>query len=234
MPRKSAAPKQPNTLPDQPIAPTEGKRVLDWDAIGRDYRTGIKTLRQIASEHGITHGAVNKHAKNEGWVRDLKPKIQAEADELVSRAAVSNEVSKEDKVSERAVIEANAEIQYRIRMSHRKGLSKLCAVKETLLAHIESVAVNLDDLGDIVEMMRNPDDKGQDKANDRLRKAMERSTVIDDLKKLAEIDEKIRKGEREAFSITDAPGSDTPEDAFGKFLSALSARGSRLPMGSGQ
>ncbi len=32
----------------------------DWEAIELDYRAGIKTLRQIAGEHGITHDAVNK------------------------------------------------------------------------------------------------------------------------------------------------------------------------------
>lgn len=229
MPRKSAAPKQPKTN-----IPETTPHIINWDGVEIQYRCGIRSLKDIGKEFGVSDAGIIKKAKKEGWTRDLTARINAKADAKVSAAAVSKIVSVEKAANEQTIVEANAEIQYRIRMSHRKGLSKLCAVKETLLAHIESVAVNLDDLGDIVEMMRNPDDKGQDKANDRLRKAMERSTVIDDLKKLAEIDEKIRKGEREAFSITDAPGSDTPEDAFGKFLSALSARGSRLPMGSGQ
>lgn len=41
----------------------------DWEIIERDYRAGIKTLRQIAVDHGITHGAVNKRAKRDGWTR---------------------------------------------------------------------------------------------------------------------------------------------------------------------
>ncbi len=46
---------------------------------------------------------------------------------------------------------------------------------------------------------RHPDENGVDRANDALRKAMSRSALVDDLKKLADVDEKVRKGEREAF-----------------------------------
>ena len=46
-------------------------RIIDWERIELDYRAGIKTLRQIAEEHGITHGAVNKRAARDGWQRDL-------------------------------------------------------------------------------------------------------------------------------------------------------------------
>jgi hypothetical protein len=51
----------------------------DWDRIELDYRAGIKTLREIADEQGITHGAINKRAKRDGWVRDLSAKIRAKA-----------------------------------------------------------------------------------------------------------------------------------------------------------
>jgi hypothetical protein len=79
-------------------------------------------------------------------------------------------------------------------------------------------------------MVRNPDDNGVDRANDALRKAMSRSGLIDDLKKLAEVDERVRKGEREAFSIDDSTQK-TPTDELTDFLNSLSARGSRLPVG---
>lgn len=47
----------------------------DWDLVEIAYRAGIKTLRQIADEHGVTHGAVNKRAKTRGWTREsgVKP-----------------------------------------------------------------------------------------------------------------------------------------------------------------
>ena len=48
-----------------------GEVAPDWERIELDYRAGIKTLRQIADENGISHGAINKRAKRDGWERDL-------------------------------------------------------------------------------------------------------------------------------------------------------------------
>lgn len=183
----------------------------NWIQIEVDYRAGIKTLRQIADEQGISHGAINKRAKRDEWTRDIAAKIQAKAEDKVSRAAVSSEVSKKLADTEQVVIEANAELQYRIRMGHRQGLARLRNVKDQLLDHVETVVRNLPELDQIVDMLRKEDEKGIDKANDAMRRAMDRSTVIEDLKKLAEIDERVRKGECLAFNIPmDGSEADTP------------------------
>lgn len=67
---------------------TTTRKIVDWEAVERDYRTGIKTLRAMAQEHGITHGAINKRARRDGWergalVRGKSPvKIEKEVDPL--------------------------------------------------------------------------------------------------------------------------------------------------------
>ena len=70
------------------------KKKIDWERIEVDYRAGIKTLRDIAAEHDISHVSVNKRAKRDGWVRDLTAKIQAKAAELVTRSMVTNSGTK--------------------------------------------------------------------------------------------------------------------------------------------
>ena len=82
------------------------------------------------------------------------------------------------------------------------------------------------DLAEIIEMVRNPDDNGIDRANDALRKAMSRSALVDDLKKLADVDEKVRKGEREAFGVDDdgKPDRKGLEEEATAELQALRAR----------
>lgn len=102
-PKKGAKPPAP-----PPPAPSSRPQV-DWDAVERDYRAGVKTLRQMADEHGISHVAINKRAKRDGWSRDLAAKIQAKADELVTKNAVTKPVTVETKVSERDIVEANAD-----------------------------------------------------------------------------------------------------------------------------
>lgn len=67
----------------------------DWEAIESACRAGLMSIREIASQHGITHGAINKRAKRDGWERDLKAKVKAKADALVSKCEVSKQVSTE-------------------------------------------------------------------------------------------------------------------------------------------
>jgi hypothetical protein len=47
------------------------KKRVDWELIEKDYRAGIKTLRQIGDSHGVTHAAVNKRAKKHCWERNV-------------------------------------------------------------------------------------------------------------------------------------------------------------------
>ena len=65
----------------------------DWEAIERAYRAGLLSIREIASAQCITHGAINKRAKRDGWERDLKAKIKAKADALVSKRTVSTKTA---------------------------------------------------------------------------------------------------------------------------------------------
>ncbi len=96
----------------------------DWEAIESAYRAGLMSIREIASQHGITHGAINKRAKRDGWERDLKAKIKAKADALVSKREVSKQVSTETATNERILIEANAEVIANVRMEHRGDIRR--------------------------------------------------------------------------------------------------------------
>lgn len=42
----------------------------DWLIIETAYRAGKRSLRDIASDQGISEGAIRKRAKKQGWVRD--------------------------------------------------------------------------------------------------------------------------------------------------------------------
>lgn len=125
-----------------------------------------------------------------------------------------------------ATVQAAAEVNTRVILGHRTGLLALTNVKRTLLNQIEQAAANMTDLAEIIEMVRNSDDHGIDRANDALKKAMGRSALVDDLKKLADVDEKVRKGEREAFGLHDdgKPDRHGLEEAATAELQALRAR----------
>ena len=44
------------------------KKVIDWEKIELDYRSGVKSLREIASEQGVSDTAIRKRAKRDNWL----------------------------------------------------------------------------------------------------------------------------------------------------------------------
>lgn len=88
----------------------EAKKQVDWELVEKDYRAGIKTLRQIAEERGVSHTAIQKKAKQFGWVRDLSEKIQQKAKDKVAKLEVAKTVSKEKQLSDAETVEAYSDI----------------------------------------------------------------------------------------------------------------------------
>ena len=183
-------------------AAAPGRRRVDWEAVERDYRTGKFTLRELAEKNKVSHQAISKKADKLGWTQDLAVAIKQATNAKVVADLVDKEVAKGGQAVANTVLAA-AEVNTRVILGHRTGLQAITNVKRTLLNQIEQAAANMTDLAEIIEMVRNPDDNGIDRANDALRKAMSRSALVDDLKKLADVDEKVRKGEREAFGLDD-------------------------------
>lgn len=183
------------------------KPKTDWEAVERDYRTGQFTQRELAEKYGVVHGAVGKKIRDNGWQKDLGEEIRQATSARLVNDLVANEVAKSSQ-EVASVIDVAVDVNVRVITGHRIGLSRITRVKELLLNQVEQQAANLPELSEIIEIVRSPDENGRDRANDMLRAAMERSTLVDDLKKLAEIDERVRKGEREAFSLNTAPPDD--------------------------
>jgi len=168
--------------------PDSDKPTAHWPTIEADYRAGVKSVRQIAREHGLSETAIRKRAKSEGWARDLSAAIQAKADELVRNEAVRTEVRNANRIPDKVVVDANANAVYRVQMAHRAGLGKLSGLRDSLLIELEGSAV--------------PDPSPPGTVTPPEAAAgLALPVRIESLKKLAEVDEKIRRGEREAYGI---------------------------------
>ena len=196
--------KPKKSIPSAPGTKEAGKAApVDWERIELDYRAGIKTLRQIADENGITHGAINKRAKRDGWERDLSEKIQRKADALVSKAAVSSEVSKETRAAERAVVDANAQAIADVRLAHRRDIHRARRITNALLDELEQqanpeIVALLEQLG---ENMRAPDENGIDRLNDLYHKVISLPERSKTMKTLSESLRMLVDMERTAFGM---------------------------------
>jgi len=144
------------------------KRPIDWEAIERDYRAGIKTLREIAHNHpGTNHVAITRRAKKEGWEKNLSARIQAKTEELVTKGAVTASVTK-NPVTETQIVLENAAQAAAIRLGHRADIKRMRVIIAAQMEELEASsgpdqAQRLRDLG---ELMRSENENGSDKLND--------------------------------------------------------------------
>lgn len=180
---------------------TTTNKQIDWERVEADYRAGILSVREIAASQGITHGAINKRAKRDGWERDLKAKIHAKAEALVSKREVSKLVSKEQVATERVLIEANAQVIAEVRSAHRGDIKRFRALAASMLSELEIETGNVELFEELGEILRSEDKAGQDKRNDIYRKVISSAGRIDSMKKLAETLRILIALEREAYGI---------------------------------
>ena len=177
------------------------RKQVDWERIETDFRVGAKSVREIAAEHGISHTAINKRAKAEDWIRDLQGKVKAKADALVAKALVAKEVSAHAAATEKETVEVEAQVQARIRLAHRGDITRMRSLVIRLLAECEAEAADPGVFESLGEMLRNPDERGQDKLNEAYHKAISLPQRIKGVKELAEALRVLIALEREAYGI---------------------------------
>ncbi|CQJ12964.1 hypothetical protein ACU75N_003255 [Yersinia enterocolitica] len=178
----------------------------DWEAIESAYRAGLMSIREIASQHGITHGAINKRAKRDGWERDLKAKIKAKADALVSKREVSTQVSTEKALSERILIEANAEVIANVRMEHRGDIRRAREITNALFDELGAECADIESLRKLGELMLDPDENGRDRLNEVYQSIIALPERVKAVKALSDAMKNLIGLERQAYDIGEDKG----------------------------
>jgi hypothetical protein len=199
--KKTAAPAQPAGI--------------EWDKVELHYRAGIRPLRDIGKEFGVSDAGIIKRAKRDGWTRDLTARIRQKAEDKVSAAAVRKLVSAEQKVSEEQIVDANADQQFQVRIEHRDDIRRTRSLFRSLLSEIEGLTTH----GDLVEQLMEllVDEKGDKpskseeervrKMRETLDKILSMAGRVDSAKKLTDMLEKLVAMERVAYGIDDRRGA---------------------------
>src|SRR5450830_1855782 len=192
-------------------------RQPDWERIEQLFRAGLLSVREIASASGVSHTAINKRAKAEGWERDLKAKIKAKADSLVSKREVSTKVSTETLATERGIVEANAEVIADIRMAHRGDISRGRRLTNKLLDELEALT---DEQGTIKELIAQLKDADHDDG-DAMADALALANKMGALPSRTETLKTLVALERQAYDLDAKSGGDDSED-LSKLMDELS------------
>lgn len=193
---------------------------IDWERIEADYRAGMKTLRVIAEEHGLTHGAINKRAKRDNWTRDLSAKIQQAARDKVSKAQVSSLVSK---TTERDVIDANSNMIADKIIEHRTDIPKKRALVAKLFAEIEAMTDGKELMETVTLALEAGDADGLASAVKKLCTLPQR---IKGVTELMNAYKSVIGLERQAFGMAD--GEDIKADALADLIKTI--QGNRVDL----
>jgi hypothetical protein len=208
------------------------KAKIDWGRIEPAWRAGILSVMQIAAEYtketgvSVTHTAINKHFKTLKIPRDLKAKIKAKAEAMVSAAMVSGKVSTETIATEAEIINTNAGLVANALLSHKRGIARAWNVVDMLMRELEHQSENIDLYEQLGELMHAPDKNGVDRLNEIYRKAMSLPSRSSTVKTLLDALKTAIGLEREALGITDrTPGSD--DDPLSRIIKAVQGTGLR-------
>lgn len=201
---------------------TDEKQAPDWDQIELDYRAGVKSLRQIASEQNVSEGAIRKRSKRDEWLRDLSKKIQDKADDLVRKETVRSEVRTKTTISEKDTIDANGQKQASIRITHRKDISRARFISMKLFDELELMvgAENVNLLQQLGELLYSPDDKGMDKLNDLYMKVISLPNRVKAIKELSDTMKTLVALERQAYGLEEK--ENTTVDSLTSLLGRIS------------
>lgn len=182
---------------------------VDWEAVEREYRAGVRSVRDIAAEFGCSHTAIQKKADAEGWTRDLSAKIKAAADAKVAKAEVAKEVAVETKIAERQLVEVNAAMLAEKVLNQREDIKRSRAVVNRLWAMVDEELHHPDELRQLGDMLRAPDEFGNDKLNDMYFAAISLPQQVKNVKLLADALKTLIELERKVLRIDVMPD---PED----------------------
>jgi hypothetical protein len=110
------------------------RKPIDWEAIEREYRAGMLSLREIGRRHGVTEGAIRKKAKAESWKRALAAKVREEVREKLVR----NDGTQQPRATDAEIIEAASELGKAVQLTHRRDLEQLRAIGALITGRLAS------------------------------------------------------------------------------------------------
>ena len=115
------------------------RKQVDWESVERDYSAGLLSLREIGDKYGVDESGIRYKAKRNGWTRDLSKKIEQRTEDKLRKDLLRSELRSENTISEKEVIEANAQVIVNIKLGHRTSIKKVNSLVESLLDEIETL-----------------------------------------------------------------------------------------------
>ena len=215
---KKPTPKKPAPKPKKK-APGKKRRVIDWEAIEREYRLGQKSLRVIATEFKVTPAGVCKRAKKEGWIQDKSDEVRQRTQAALLTGGVNKTVNREVNAPTPEDVDRAVETNVAVVVAHRKDIQAGRAVVTVQIDQLNLAAKDREELEEIIEQETSWDkDKGR---RNRMLKAISLPVHAGTVRDLSTTLKNLIPLERQAFGIDERPGGD---DAIKTLLDEIAKR----------
>ena len=180
---------------------------VNWSAIEPHYRAGIRSIKSLAAEFGVSRPAIDKHARKSGWTRDLAPAIRQKSDQQVAQLAVAPlSCTPTRSFGDQAIVDAGAEQLTLVRLGHRQDISELRRLAKVLVAELCDVVERPEAYAMVHDALSSIDDGG-------LEALRGMATLVDSLparervlRGLADTMQRVVAMERQAYGL-DAAGA---------------------------
>lgn len=118
------------------------RKPVDWEAIEREYRAGMLSLREIGRRNGVSEGAIRKKAKAENWTRALADKVREAVREKLVRTDGTQQGTQGQRATDAEIVDAASAVGLALITTHRRDLEQLHALKRILATRLASVLNN--------------------------------------------------------------------------------------------
>lgn len=186
---------------------------VDRKQLEVEYRAGIKSLRALGSEFGLSGARIAQIAEKENWTRDLKARIHAATEAKLNNAILDVKLDVDKVEREERVVDASANLQAGTVLEQRGRIGKLSTLSDKLTEELLHETENLELYEQLGELMHAPDDKGKDKLNEIYKKVINSGSRIGSFRSLIESQKTLIGLQRQNVGLADnANGeADTPE-----------------------
>lgn len=150
--KKKAPEKKKNSAPEK----KKELRVIDWEAIEREYRTGQFSNVELGKRFGVSESAIRAHGKRYNWKKDLVKRVQKGIKERLVRDEVRDPNASDEEIAQ-AAIERGVEIQ----KSHRVDIGQSQVVVGLIRSQLSQAATFRDKIEDDIYDETDGDKKPQ-------------------------------------------------------------------------
>lgn len=192
------------------------RRDTDWEAVERDYRTGSFTDRELGAKYGCSHTAVQKHAREGQWQKDLQGAVKAATAAKLAEAEVSKVAS--EKVAKQVakqvasaipatsqVVAALAEVNFQVLTRHRGDIKSTRDLAMDMLHELRLGTHSPEELEGLFRLAtEGAGDEDKLAITQSFRDLMKLHNRVASVHKLSDTLSKLQSLERKAFSLDDA------------------------------